>query len=202
MQFYYFMIQRYKKDYQQVKCFLIFILLFLPFLFICPQMREHSQTIFHLLLFTLGWSSWTFIEYIMHRFWMHQKNSDSSMAKTHNHHHTHPTEMVITGWHRCVMLLVVIGLLIAAFRFNNYFTLLTGFVTGIVLFFLMHKVLHLKITAKIFPRLFRYHIYHHCKYPNTCFGITVPWWDDLFKTVPAQPKITERIIEFYLHGHH
>ena len=65
----------------------------------------------------------------------------------------------------------------------------------------MHQFIHLKLAQKIFRKLVRYHIYHHCKYPNSCFGISVPWWDDLFNTVPPAPKITQRIIDFYFNGY-
>lgn len=201
MYFYYFMLKRYRHSYQQAKCIFHFLSITLPLIGFTVFIRHTSPEIFHSLLFLTGWCSWTFVEYILHRFWMHDKDSDSSMAQTHHFHHTHPTEMVITNLHRGLMIVFLIAVVFIAVYLNDYFTFVVGFCFGTVGYFWMHQFLHLKIGQKVFKRLVRYHIYHHCKYPNTCFGISVPWWDDLFKTVPASPKITQRIIDFYFNGH-
>ena len=119
------------------------------------------------------------------------------MAQTHHHHHTHPTEIVVTNIQRLIMVVVVVILLVVARRLDDYFTAVVGLFFGIAGYFMMHQFLHLKVSQKVFKKLVRYHIYHHCKYPNTCFGISVPWWDDIFKTVPTAPKLTPRIIDFY-----
>lgn len=201
MYFYYFMLKKYRDNYQQLKCILIFLLMELPVLFITPVLKIHSSFLFHASLFFLGFSTWTFIEYILHRFYWHSKNACSSIAKTHHYHHSHPTELVVTPAHRVAMTVVLVLVWLLALCFNNYFTWIAGFVSGLISFFLMHKLLHLKIGQKIFRRLVRYHIYHHCKYHNTCYGVTVPWWDDLFKTVPQHPRIGQRIIDFYYDRH-
>jgi sterol desaturase/sphingolipid hydroxylase (fatty acid hydroxylase superfamily) len=200
MHLYYFMIKRCKQSYQQAKCIFIFAVILLPLVIISDILRNASPVIFHAILFLSGWVTWTFTEYILHRFWMHDKNSNSSIAQTHYYHHTHPTEIIVTSFHRIAMAIMLVVLILIAGYLNNYFTFLVGFLFGLESYFLMHQFLHLKITQQIFKRLVRYHIYHHCKYPNTCFGVCVPWWDDLFKTVPKEPKITQRIIDFYFKG--
>lgn len=203
MYFYYFMLQRYKRNYQQAKCIGVFLAAALPVWFLLLVVRHYSELFFQVLLFGLGWVTWTFAEYILHRFWMHNKGeSKTFLAQSHHHHHTHPTEIAITGWHRLLMLAgvgIMIGL---AYTIQGYFTLLTGLFTGIVGYFWMHRLLHQPIAQKLLGRLLRYHVYHHCKYPNTCFGVSVPWWDDLFGTVPPDPKISDRILAFYFDEHH
>lgn len=201
MHFYYFMIKKYGSNYQQAKCIASFIAMLLPVLAFEIFIRDISSPTFHATLFLGGWCTWTFVEYILHRFWMHDKNSNSSIAKTHHYHHTHPTEIAVTNFHRGMMVIVLAALVLTANYLANYFTFLVGFFFGLEGYFLMHIFLHLKIAQRIFKRLVRYHIYHHCKYPNTCFGVSVPWWDDLFKTIPQQPKIAQRIIDFYFKDH-
>jgi sterol desaturase/sphingolipid hydroxylase (fatty acid hydroxylase superfamily) len=50
----------------------------------------------------------------------------------------------------------------------------------------------------VFPRLVRYHIIHHLKQPDRCFGISIIWWDKLFGTAPSNDiKISGRILDFY-----
>lgn len=201
MNFYYFMLKQHRHNYEQAKCITRFLLMTLPVMLSVVFVRHVSFLAFHSLLFLTGWCTWTFIEYILHRFWMHDKDSNSAMAQTHHYHHTHPTEMVITNLHRVCMIIFIVALAFVARYLNDYFTLFVGFACGAAGYFHMHQFLHLKLGQKVFKRLVRYHIYHHCKYPNTCFGISVPWWDDLFKTVPASPKITQRIVDFYFKGH-
>jgi 4-hydroxysphinganine ceramide fatty acyl 2-hydroxylase len=131
---------------------------------------------------------------------MHDKNSNSAMTQIHVHHHSHPTEWVVTNFHRIGMIAVLVVLILIANYLDNYFTFF-GFCFGIEGYFVVHELIHLRIGQKVFRKLVRYHIYHHCKYTETCFGVTVPWWDDIFKTVPKAPKITQRIIDFYFNDH-
>ena len=197
MSIYYFMLRRYQHHFEQFKCVIIFMSMILPSITITFFMRTFSEGLFHTLLFLNGWVTWTFIEYNLHRFHMHAKNSHSVLAERHQHHHTHPTELSVSGVQRIALiglLLIICGI---AFYLKNYFTAVAGICCGITGYFVMHKVLHQKIAQRLFKRLVRYHIYHHCKYPNSCYGISVPWWDDLFRTVPKNPKISQRIVEFY-----
>lgn len=197
MEFYYAMMHRFDRLYCQAKYLFFLLLVLIPLLYGTGLLRMYSAMLFQVLLLAEGWVSWTFIEYLLHRFWMHAKESDSRMAQTHHHHHTHPTEIVVRPLHRLGMLVLLVLVFWLALVLQNYVTLLAGLCAGMVGYFLMHRLLHLKCARHLFKRLLRYHIYHHCKYPNTCFGITVPWWDDLFGTVPKNPMISQRIIDFY-----
>jgi hypothetical protein len=96
-------------------------------------------------------------------------------------------------------LLVAGTLLLVSFSvwIHNYFTVVVGFVCGYTIYTFTHWLLHKKFTQKVFPKKVRYHIYHHCKYPDKCFGISVTWWDDLFGSVPAKKEISPKVIDFY-----
>lgn len=202
MYFYYAILQHYKQAYLQAKCILIFLAAVVPAWGLLLVLRIFSETLFQLLLFVLGWVTWTFIEYILHRFWMHTKGeARSRMVQSHHYHHTHPTEIAVTGWHRGLMFAGVGAVVALAWSIQGYSMLLAGVIAGIAGFFLIHKLLHQTIAQRLFGRLLRYHIYHHCKYPNTCFGISVPWWDDLFGTVPRHPKVSDKVIAFYFGTH-
>jgi sterol desaturase/sphingolipid hydroxylase (fatty acid hydroxylase superfamily) len=200
MRFYSFMLRRYNRKYEQIKCFASFLGMMLPVIVFIVLMRHRLSFAFHGLLLLAGWCTWTFFEYVLHRFWMHDKNSSLKMAEYHQHHHSHPTERVITNTHRMLMVTVVGALGMIAIYVDNYFTFFVGFCCGIEGYFLLHEMIHLRIGQRVFKKLVRYHIYHHCKYPNTCYGVSVTWWDDLFKTVPAAPMLTQRIIDFYFKG--
>ncbi|HEU0065039.1 MAG TPA: sterol desaturase family protein [Flavisolibacter sp.] len=200
MYFYYFIIRRYRHNYLQVNCIISFLCLLLPLLAIAEISRHFIAPIFHVLLFVGGWTTATFFEYIIHRFWMHSKSTTSHLTGRHHYHHSHPTEISITAFQRTAMFFAVVFVCCIALYLNNYFTYLAGFCFGGVGYFIMHKILHLDMAKRFLKKLLRYHIYHHCKYPDTCFGVSVPWWDDFFGTVPKNPKISQRIIDFYFNG--
>lgn len=181
------------------RCIAWFVLLISP-LPLTAQLINDNQTIFHLILFITGWCCWTFTEYCMHRFADHgeQYQRDDKPEKLHHHHHSHPTEIAISPLHRTVLLILCAALVSLAVWLDDYFTLFPGFVMGFTGYTFIHWFLHHKISARIFPELHRFHIHHHCKHPDKCFGVTLTWWDHLFGTVPMnEKKISNRILEFY-----
>lgn len=190
----------------QLKCFGIFLTLIIPLLIINELLPERKMIFFFLNLFT-GILSWTYLEYHLHRFWTHTKNGGPKQGsfQRHIHHHKHPTEIKITFLQRLVLVGISSLLFIISFVWNNYFTILTGFFIGFSYSFFSHWILHQPWSNKIFPTLHRYHIYHHCKHPDKCFGFSTTLWDKIFGTIPSkQEKISENIIQFYYgqHYHH
>ncbi|MES1216205.1 MAG: sterol desaturase family protein [Bacteroidota bacterium] len=156
--------------------------------------------LFHLFLFFEGWLAWTFNEYYMHRFVMHDGNQKKGLGRilNHSHHHKDPSDFIVSNKHRIIMICGSIALISLAIFLNNYFTLICGYVFGFTFYSCMHIMLHRKWSEKLFPHLHQFHIYHHCKHPDKCFGVTFTWWDHLFGTVPFHDTvITDRIKNFY-----
>lgn len=200
MNYYSFMILRYKKAMQPVRCVAAFLSILIPLLLFLIISRSYSSSFFLAGLLFTGWFTWTFTEYMLHRFGHHEQGREKPNAsqKLHQYHHTHPTEIKVTLMQRILFFSISSVSLWLSFRLNNYFSLISGFVIGITMFFFMHYILHQKWSIKIFPRLHRFHIYHHCKFPDRCHGISVAWWDILFKTTPPEvKKISEKISVFY-----
>lgn len=188
--------------YEQLKCFSIFLLLVLPLVLFNVSLK--SPILFFILNFLPGLLCWTYLEYHLHRFWTHNKHADSSKLafKRHMHHHKHPTEIKVTAVQRIILLSVSIILFLLSILWNNYFTIVAGFVISFSYSFFSHWLLHQSWSIKIFPHLHRFHIHHHCKYPDRCFGFSTVLWDVIFRTTPpGDAIITERIIRFY-YGHH
>ena len=183
-----------------LKCISVFSLILSSFLFVSIISKEDFLLLSQVLLLFSGWLCWTFIEYINHRFWSHSDliKKKGNLYEVHMQHHHHPTEIKISDLQRIVMLLVNIGLVVLSFMQQNFITFITGLVSGFVLYSFMHVILHQQWSAKLFPQLHQFHIHHHCKYPNHCFGVSVIWWDLLFKTSPPhEAKISDRILAFY-----
>ena len=189
-----------KKDQtnQQLKCFAVFFGILAPIVYCLIEFASSLEKAFPFLLFLTGWFTWTFAEYIMHRFWNHEKGGNSSIVHRHNHHHTHPTDIYVSATHRSLMLGVDLVLIILSLWVNPYISIAAGVWTGFFWFFMMHFFMHQKWATKVFPRLVHYHVIHHCKEPDTCFGVSTSWWDKFFGTTPKKTKeISERIITFY-----
>ena len=197
---YYFVSRKYYDAYsRQFICISYFLALSAVLMPISWLLRNSLPIAFHALLFVWGWLGWTFVEYMSHRFWMHGKAY--SGAKTdfnHMHHHSHPTEIRVKPVHRIVLGLVSTVLTLTALHLQNYFTMVNGFFFGFTLYFYMHYFLHQAWASKFIGRLQDYHIYHHCKYPNRCFGVTITWWDRVFKTTPPMgANVPKKTRDFY-----
>lgn len=191
---------RYFLFTRQVKCILLFMFLITPLIVAISLVRHSSTWLFHGGAFFIGWVSWTFIEYFLHRFWSHGNHTKANRAsvQSHHYHHAHPTEIIVTRTQRGLLLVLSCLFIYLSVLFNNYFTILAGLFFGFTGYIYMHYFLHQKWSAIVFPTLHRFHIYHHCKYPNHCHGISVPWWDLLFHTAPpTEAKLSDRIINFY-----
>ena len=200
MNYYSFMILRYQKTADKINCILGFLSILTLSALVIIIIKPAAPWVAQLCLLFTGWLSWTFIEYMLHRFrdHGHDGHTKSKTVQMHHHHHTHPTEIRVSGRQRTILLFLSMASLGISFILQNYFAFIAGLICGFTWFIFMHYVLHQKWSVKVFPRLHRYHIYHHCKYPNHCHGISVPWWDILFNTTPpAKKEITEKIKSFY-----
>ena len=189
-----------------LKCTIIFLLIAKTLIIFPLVIPFGFLSLKFLYLLGTGWFTWTFFEYMLHRFLWHNKNEHNRKSDdifNHAYHHTHPAEIRMTNTRRLIYVAVTISLIVVSIWLHNYFTLVAGFVWGFTFYNFMHLLLHVKSTQKLLPRLVRYHIYHHCKYPDKCFGISVTWWDDLFGSIPHQSKtISAKIVDFYFGDKH
>jgi Fatty acid hydroxylase superfamily len=174
-----------------------------PLIYLAAVLRQWPG-LFHSLLFATGWVIWTWTEYLVHRFMMHPKkrSGHNSTSRGHHHHHRQPSKLEI-GLIQRIALLAISGLFFyGACRLQNYFTAVTGFAWGGAAFCYIHYLLHHRWTRKFLPNHHRFHIYHHCKHIDCCFGVSVTWWDRLFFTAPpASANVAGAISSFYYHFH-
>jgi 4-hydroxysphinganine ceramide fatty acyl 2-hydroxylase len=164
---------------------------------------QNVAWVFHTLLFICGWLVWTWIEYHAHRFLMHPRSNKwkTGTSQSHQHHHRHPSKLEVTLLYRILLFIINCGFFYLAYRLSNFFTLIAGFSWGAAAFCYIHYLLHQKWTKIFMPYHHQFHIYHHCKYTERCFGVSVTWWDHLFFTAPPKAaSLSDRIVEFYYHS--
>jgi len=153
------------------------------------------------ILFTKGWLAWTLFEYCLHRWTFHaprEKGQKHSDPYNHHNHHVHPESIILKIGHRALAISIIPLLLSTIFIGHPLLSYAGGILFGTSSYIIIHWLLHFRKTALLFPHLLKNHIWHHCKYPNKCFGITSTFWDRMFKTVPAECKMMpDSVLAFY-----
>ena len=85
------------------------------------------------------------------------------------------------------------SLIIASIVFSIFFFIMKeqtylffpGFVSGYLIYGSMHYAIHAMAPPFRFMKSWwRYHHLHHYKSPDKGFGVSSPFWDHIFRTVP------------------
>lgn len=140
--------------------------------------------------FFIGMFSWTFFEYLMHRFAFHYI-ADSQRAQKfiyimHGNHHHYPRDR-----ERLFMPPVPSIILASVIFFSQYlllgknaFMFFPGFLLGYLLYGTMHYAIHAwNPPFKWMKPLWRNHHLHHYKDEHKGFGVSSTIWDRVFGTM-------------------
>lgn len=156
---------------------------------------------YFIILFISGWLSWTFVEYFVHRFLMHELIVPGKKDTLFNHHehHQHPDKIRVSFNHRAIIFIVVVAVIWKAYELNNLFTLLAGFFTGFLSYNFLHFLLHQPYGKYLLPRIQEAHILHHTRYPNCGYSFSTILWDWMYDTLPPKKAvITEEMkVKFF-----
>ncbi|MGC1457778.1 MAG: sterol desaturase family protein [Steroidobacteraceae bacterium] len=142
------------------------------------------ETSIWLLTAAAGGLAWTFFEYLLHRFVLHQMPPFAAM---HDAHHEAPLAFVGTPtWLSMGVILGVVFLptwLLGSF--NAASALAVGVMTGFFWYGLVHHAIHYRKPRAIATRLLlasRRHAQHHYSNQSGNFGVTTSFWDHVFGT--------------------
>lgn len=146
-------------------------------------------------LFFTGIISWTFFEYITHRFLWHM-DTDTDFRKKlqynlHGIHHEYPKDKDRLALPPVVSLTIATLLLfLFYFALGSYsFGFFSGFVTGYTLYLCVHYIVHAYQPPKNFMKaLWINHGIHHYKDDEHAFGVSSPLWDIILGTMPRKKK--------------
>jgi len=151
---------------------------------------------YFMLLFFEGWLVWTFLEYFIHRFLMHElivPGNEDNLFK-HQEHHQNPKNLKVSFSHRFIILILGVGLILIAWKLNNLFTLFAGFFAGFLTYNFIHFILHKPYGKYLLPKVQKAHILHHTRYPNCGYSFSTILWDWMFGTLPPNDaEITEQM---------
>lgn len=158
----------------------------------------NKHWLFQAIALAAGWFCWTFIEYFIHRFRMHKKDKSHYHASLHFIHHTNPRKIFTTETRRVIVAVTAILFIYASIQFSSYLFLPSGVVAGFALYGYMHVGLHKPAMSRWISKHQDFHLQHHCGKTETCFGVTVTWWDKIFNTINRSEKIiNQKTKEFY-----
>lgn len=144
-------------------------------------------------LFFAGMLTFTLIEYIMHRFLFHLIPKTEKQEKfayaIHGVHHDYPKDKDRLAMPIPLSLLLSTGFFFL-YKFimgNLVFGFLPGFLIGYASYLWVHYMVHAFQPPKNFWKvLWVHHGIHHYKSPDRAFGVSSPFWDYIFRTMPKK----------------
>ncbi len=169
--------------------------LYLPlgaFLWILAQRAEPREILVASLWVIGGVFTWSFVEYLLHRFvfhWTAVREPWRSMASGLHmaHHRTADTADLILA---PPVVSLIFGAMVygALSLFTWSWTRSALMMIGIFLGYLAYEWVHygahrFKMQSPLGKFLKQQHLRHHFKEPRRCFGVTSPFWDWAFGTL-------------------
>ncbi len=150
-------------------------------------------------LYVGGYAFWTLFEYWLHRLVFHFEPEAGFGARLHwiihGVHHDHPNDpmrLVMPPAVSVPLGAAVFGVmyLLAGGRYAP--ALGAGFFTGYLIYDMLHYYLHHFRPRGTFGRMLRErHMRHHFQDDTKGFGISAPYWDDVFRTSPRARRSSQ-----------
>lgn len=152
--------------------------------------------------FFTGLISWSFAEYIMHRFLYH-KIKDASYDTGlqylfHGIHHKYPRDddrLVLPVVPSLIIASLFLGIFYLIFQ-ESALVFGAGFLIGYLIYITIHWTIH-KYTPpknKFLSWWWNHHNIHHYQQPDRAFGVSSPIWDFIFRTMPEKGRKTVTIL--------
>ena len=142
-----------------------------------------------------GYALWTLFEYWLHRVVFHFEPEAGFGARLHwiihGVHHDHPNDplrLVMPPAVSVPLAALVFALLYLAFGSDYAPGLGAGFFAGYLVYDMLHYYLHHSRPHGRLGRMLRErHMRHHFQDETCGFGISAPYWDELFGTSSRAP---------------
>jgi dihydroceramide fatty acyl 2-hydroxylase len=143
-----------------------------------------------------GWLFWTFSEYWIHRLVFHFEPDQGPGARlhwiVHGVHHDHPNDplrLVMPPSVSVPLASAYVAAFIVVLGPAAGFALGAGFLAGYLAYDMLHYHLHHgQPRTSLGRRLRELHMRHHFQDDSRGFGISAPFWDNVFRTAPARTQ--------------
>ncbi|HTO00169.1 MAG TPA: sterol desaturase family protein [Microthrixaceae bacterium] len=150
----------------------------------------------------LGWALWTFSEYVLHRFAMHELDGKGIMSREHLEHHVHSTWSFdvthLLSWAGMLLVGAVLWAPLAWMLVSPAFgvTVAVGWAVGYFFYEYHHMAAHLRAPHNRYERFVRrHHFNHHFGHPKANHGVSTAFWDHVFGSFerPEQVRVPRRL---------
>ena len=147
-----------------------------------------------------GYALWTLFEYWLHRIVFHFEPEDGLGARMHwiihGVHHDHPNDPLRLVMPPAVSVPLAVGSLLAAVpdlrRPPTRPRSAPGFFTGYLVYDMTHYYLHhFRPHGRLGRMLRERHMRHHFQDDTRGFGISAPYWDEVFRTSPRGKRSSQ-----------
>ncbi|HEY3758223.1 MAG TPA: sterol desaturase family protein [Solirubrobacteraceae bacterium] len=143
-----------------------------------------------------GYALWTLFEYWLHRLVFHFEPQAGVGARLHwiihGIHHEHPNDPLRLVMPPAVSIplgAAVFGVLYLIFGERYAPGLAVGFFAGYLVYDMLHYYLHHFTPRGRLGRMLRErHMRHHFQDDTRGFGISAPYWDEIFRTSPRTAR--------------
>jgi sterol desaturase/sphingolipid hydroxylase (fatty acid hydroxylase superfamily) len=146
-----------------------------------------------LLWYGTGILVWTLMEYLLHRYVFHIDKYISAAKRfhyiVHGVHHEQPADkerLFMPPVPGTIIASVLLGIWYVLLG-NYTFAFMAGISNGYLIYSFIHYTVHTNPNTKLFRRQWFHHALHHYKYPEKAFGVSSPFWDIIFGTMPPKP---------------
>ena len=141
-----------------------------------------------------GYAFWTLAEYWIHRVIFHFEPEDGFGARLHwmihGVHHDHPNDplrLVMPPAVSVPLALLFYGLFYLVLGADNALAFTAGFLGGYLAYDMIHYHLHHHTPKTRLGKWLReLHMRHHFQDDQRGFGISAPYWDRVFGTMPVR----------------
>ena len=150
-------------------------------------------------LFAAGYALWTLFEYWLHRLVFHFEPEDGLGARfhwiIHGVHHDHPNDPMRLVMPPAVSIplgAAVFGLIWLLAGHDYAPGIGAGFFAGYLVYDMMHYYLHhFRPRGRVGRILRERHMRHHFQDDTKGFGISAPYWDEVFHTSPRSRRSSQ-----------
>jgi sterol desaturase/sphingolipid hydroxylase (fatty acid hydroxylase superfamily) len=153
-----------------------------------------------ILLFFVGMLTFTWVEYMVHRYVFHMKTYTRIRAKIqytlHGVHHEFPKDKDRLAMPPLLSITIstVLLLILKVIMGDFVFAFLPGFLVGYALYLSVHYLVHAYPPPKnFFKALWVNHSVHHYKDGEVVFGVSTPLWDYIYGTMKLKENKDTKI---------
>jgi hypothetical protein len=136
-----------------------------------------------------GLTVWSLLEYLVHRFAMHQMRGRGVISRLHRRHHAQASwrfeRVFLANWAIMVGLGFVVGLPLGIVTggVRLGFGMASGWAVGYAYYVFEHAAIHVRPARTGYGAwLRRHHLHHHFGHSKKNYGVTSPLWDLVFGT--------------------